>query len=253
VNSSRYDEQLLQAFVDGELDLKVQLEFEQRLRDDALLNAQVQSLRRLRSAVREGADYHAAPAALRMPWHAQDDAPAATAVAARWRGWQPLAAGLGLAMVLMLAVQLAWLQSSKDQRLLDDVVASHVRSTVGQHLVDLASSDHHTVKPWLASRLGFSPQVSERPSPSAVFLGGRVDYLDGRPVAALAYRHGQHVVNSFLWPTEAGDRAPRYAVERGFQIAHWSRGGMNHWVISDLNREEFGAVVRTLEADDGAR
>jgi anti-sigma factor RsiW len=122
-----------------------------------------------------------------------------------------------------------------------------VRSTLGQRLVDVASSDRHTVKPWLSSKLDFSPPVTELPLPGSVFLGGRVDYVDGRPVAALAYQQGQHVVNSYLWPSDGKDRAAAFSAERGFQIAHWTRNSMNHWVISDLGREEFAAVVRALE------
>ncbi|MBC7483157.1 MAG: anti-sigma factor [Rhizobacter sp.] len=128
-----------------------------------------------------------------------------------------------------------------------DVVASHVRATLGQHLVDVASSDRHTVKPWLSARLGYSPPVAELPVPGSVFLGGRVEYLDGRPVAALVYRQGEHIVNAFVWPTNAADAPTGYGFARGFQTAHWSRAGMTHWVISDLNREAFGAIVRALE------
>ena len=86
-----------------------------------------------------------------------------------------------------------------------------------------------------------------------MFLGGRVDYLDGRPVAALVYRQGEHVVNSFVWPSSAKDSKPEFSQERGFQTAHWSQGGMNHWVISDVNREEFKAVVRAIRSADSDR
>jgi anti-sigma factor RsiW len=257
-----HDLQQLHAFADGQLDIKGQLDFEERMRTDPALQAQVQGLRQLSSTLREGADYHAAPAALRQrlaaaahqrPEPAASATPSAASAPGRWLAWRPLTAGLGLATALALSVNLLGLQGSQEDKLLGDVVASHVRSTVGQHLVDVASSDHHTVKPWLSSKLGFSPQVSELPAPGSVFLGGRVDYLNGRTVAALVYRRGEHVINSFLWPTAAGDQAPRFTAERGFQVAHWSRGGMAHWVISDLNREEFAVIVQALEATDGAR
>jgi anti-sigma factor RsiW len=174
-------------------------------------------------------------------------------VVQRWLGWRPLAASLSFAAVLAVAVNLVWLQSSKDERLTDDVVASHVRSTLGQHLVDVASSDHHTVKPFLSSKLGFSPPVDELQIPGSVFLGGRVDYLDGRPVAALVYKQGEHVVNSFVWPSAASDGKPSFSAERGYQTAHWSHNGMAHWVISDVNREEFQAVVRAVQMTDSGR
>ena len=84
--------------------------------------------------------------------------------------------------------------------------------------------------------------------PSLLFLGGRIDYLDGRPVAALVYRQGAHVVNSFLWPTPAADSEPTFSIDRGYQIARWSSGGMIHWVISDVNPQEFRAVVHAFTA-----
>jgi anti-sigma factor RsiW len=165
----------------------------------------------------------------------------------RWLAWRPLAASMSFAAVLAVALNVVLLQSSKQERLMDEVVASHVRSTLGQHLVDVASSDHHTVKPFLSSRLGFSPPVDELRVAGSVFLGGRVDYLDGRPVAALVYRQGEHVVNSFVWPSTAADSKPEFSSDRGYLTAHWSQGGMNHCVISDVNRDEFQRVVKAVQ------
>jgi anti-sigma factor RsiW len=264
------DLQQLNAFIDGELDLKSQLEFEARLRSDVVLRTQADRLRQLRTALREGAAYHAAPAALRQRLAAAL-APAAAAAAAaaapsaprlwagaatavqRWLGGRPMVASLAMAAVLAVALNLAWMRLVSSDRVQGDVVASHVRATLGQRLVDVASSDRHTVKPWLSSKLDFSPPVTELPLPGSVFLGGRVDYVDGRPVAALAYRQGQHVVNAYLWPSDAKDGAVVFSAQRGFQIAHWTSGGMNHWVISDLGREEFTTVVGALETADVAR
>jgi anti-sigma factor RsiW len=261
--NSTTDLQQLNAFVDGELDLKSQLEFEAWLRNDTALRTHADRLRQLRGALREGAEYHVAPTALRQrlaaslappaavppqrPW-----AGAATAVQ-RWLGWRPLVASLMMASVLAIALNFAWMRWALGDRVLEDVVASHVRSTLGQRLVDVASSDRHTVKPWLSSKLDFSPPVSELQLPGSVFLGGRVDYIDGRPVAALAYQQGRHVVNAYLWPGEGKDRGTVFSSVRGFEVAHWTRSGMNHWVISDLGRDEFTMVVRALEAADTAR
>ena len=258
---SQIETQQFNAFVDGELDLASQLEMEERMRLDADLREQVEGLRQLRQAIREGADYHAAPAALRKRMTAlvAPKPPAlirqshVAAAVQRWLGWRPMVASFGLVTVMAMTLNLAWLRSSQDDRLRDDVVASHVRSTLGQHLVDVASSDHHTVKPWLSSKLDFSPPVNELQIPGSVFLGGRVDYLNGRPVAALVYRQGEHIVNSFVWPSAGKDSQADFSTERGFQTAHWSQGGMNHWVISDVNREEFKAIVRAVQGADNDR
>ena len=114
----------------------------------------------------------------------------------------------------------------------------------------MASSEHHVVKPWLSSKLDFSPPVNELQVSGSVFLGGRIDYLDGHPVAALVYQQGEHVVNSFVWPSATKDSMPNFSSVRGFETAHWSQGGMNHWVISDVNRAEFSAVVAAIQLSD---
>jgi anti-sigma factor RsiW len=248
--------QRINAFVDGELDLVNQLEIEERIEGDAGLRAQVDALRQLRAAVREDAEYHAAPDALRRrmtamlaPEPAARRRPADMAVALqRWLGWRPMATSFGLVTTLVVALNVVGMRSAEEDRLMDDVVASHVRSTLGQHLVDIASSEHHVVKPWLSSKLDFSPPVNELRIPGSVFLGGRVDYVDGHPVAALVYRQGEHVVNSFVWPTAGKDTKPDFSRQRGFQMAHWSQAGMAHWVISDVNREEFKIVVGAVQA-----
>ena len=260
----------LDAFVDGELDLKSQLDFERQIKDEPALARQVDELRHLQSMVRDTATYHAAPDALRerlanrLGAAAPTASPAARArppgawhgaaeAAARWLAWRPLGAALAFAAVLAVALNLVWMQSLENDRMVDEVVANHVRATLSERLVDVASSDHHTVKPFLSAKLGFSPPVIDQPLPGCAFLGGRVDYVDGRPVAALVYRQGQHIVSSLIWPSNGADRAPTYLEERGFRIAHWSYRQMEHWLISDVNREEFRALVHGIVAAEGER
>jgi anti-sigma factor RsiW len=242
------------AFIDGELELSDQLEMERRYETEPVLQRQIDDLRGLRAAVGQ-ATYHAAPQALRQRLASQARPPAVKArrPAAlawdRWFDWRPMAASLGVAAAATILVNTTWTQAIRDRRLEDDVVASHVRSTLGQHLVDVTSSDRHQVKPFLSARLGFSPPVGELQIPGSQFLGGRVDYVDGRPVAALVCRQGPHVVDSFVWPTPADGR-PAFSQEKGFRTAHWARGGMAHWVISDVNAGEFQAIVQAVERGD---
>ena len=242
--------QAINSFVDGELDLGLHLEMEARMREDAGLREEIESLRQLRAAIRDGADYHAAPAGLRARLArisvSGTDAPTSLlppAAASAWRGWRPLAAALALVAVPSVTMNIVGWRWGGHERMQDDVIASHVRSTLGLHLIDVASSDRHTVKPWLSSKLDFSPPVSELNVPGSVLLGGRVDYLDGHPVAALVYRQREHIVNAFVWPGAAEDSAADFSSARGFQLAHWTQNGMQHWVISDLNRQEFAALI----------
>jgi anti-sigma factor RsiW len=263
----KVEAQQVNAFVDAELDLGARLDMEERMQVDASLRGQVQGLRQLRTTIHEGARYHTAPADFRSrmaslvePKSKSKPEPQprirtshVAAVLRGWFAWRPMAASFMLLGVMAVALNLGWLSTARDDRMLDDVVASHVRSTLGQHLVDVASSDHHTVKPWLASKLDFSPPVNELHLPDCVFLGGRVDYLDGRPVAALVYRKGEHIVSDFVWPTTSKDSKADFLVERGFQAARWSQGDMTHWVVSDVNKEEFKAVVRAIQVADSDR
>ena len=256
------------AFIDGELDLSDQLDMERRYEAEPALRQQVDDARELRGSVKE-ASYHAAPDALRQRILAQMGRAAAPVPAAapaprkagrsladvlgEWFAWKPMASAFAAAGVAAFFVNMSASHSFAEQQLEDDVVASHVRSTLGQHLVDVSSSDHHQVKPFLSTRLGFSPPVSELQVTGSEFLGGRVDYLDGRPVAALVYKQGPHVVNSFIWPTKASDDKPAFSLEKGFRTAHWSYGGMAHWVISDVNAEEFQTVVQAIQRGDEQR
>jgi anti-sigma factor RsiW len=270
MNTPTFDSRQLNAFVDGELDLAAQLELEARLADDAALRAQVERLRSLREAVRSRADYHAAPDALRQRIAAlaaaqtsAQRAPASPARPAaaepasgikaaleRWFAWRPLVPALGLAAAAVFATNMVLLPARQDERIEQDVIASHVRATLAQRMIDVQSSDHHTVKPWLSSRLDFSPPVYEPADRESALLGGRVDYVDGRAVAALVYRHKNHVVESYVWPASQAPAPVKFAEERGFHLAHWSRGGMAHWVISDLNPQEFQQLVGQLSSSD---
>ena len=261
--STRPDLPELNAFVDGELGLTRQLEIESLVSVDPSLRAQVESLRSLRDAVRGGAQYHAAPAMLLARARALAAAPSSSAAAVprrrissagaflqRWFAWRPLATSLAAVAALAVAVNLVLLPAQQQERLEQEVVATHVRATLSQHLVDVQSSDHHTVKPWLSARLDYSPPVFDLTPPGSAFLGGRVDYLDGRPVAAMVYRRGEHLVDSFVWPTTVSDRQVAMSAQRGFNLAHWVRRGMAHWVVSDLNRQELANLVREIDASE---
>jgi anti-sigma factor RsiW len=137
---------------------------------------------------------------------------------------------------------------SAESDMRDAVVASHVRSLQASHLIDVASSDRHTVKPWFDGKLDFSPPVPDLGPQGFPLVGGRLDYLDGRPVAALVYGRAKHLVNLFIWPATADtprDAAP--STVRGYHVRHWVRDGMTFWVVSDVAEPDLATFVSLFQ------
>src|SRR5579871_939360 len=114
---------------------------------------------------------------------------------------------------------------------------------MANHLTDVPSTDQHTVKPWFNGKLDFSPQVKE--VEGFVLTGGRLDYLNGRQVAAVVYRRRQHIINLFIWPAP-GERSEQSSASQGYNTITWTRGGMSYAAVSDLNAKELAEFVRLI-------
>jgi anti-sigma factor RsiW len=129
------------------------------------------------------------------------------------------------------------------------VIEGHVRSLMADHLTDVASTDRHTVKPWFAGRLEFSPTVVDLASDGFPLVGGRLDYIENHPAAALVYQRREHRINVFLWP-QAGQSASHVTRSdpRGYHVIYWTRAGTAVWIVSDLAPAELDDFGRKLDA-----
>jgi anti-sigma factor RsiW len=161
----------------------------------------------------------------------------------QWWRWGGMAASFAIAGLLTWNGMLLTARNGGEDRLASEVSTAHIRSLMGEtHLNDVLSTDRHTVKPWFQGKLDFAPNVADLAESGYVLMGGRLDYLNGRPVAAVTFRHRLHVINLFQWPSATpGDRTPEVLSRQGYSIVHWKRGSLEYWAITD------GAAADVLE------
>jgi anti-sigma factor RsiW len=168
----------------------------------------------------------------------------------RW-AWLPAGAAAALLVVTIMTIWKIGAPQPRplaDDLLGRDIVASHVRSLMASHLTDVPSSDQHTVKPWFNGRLDFSPPVKDLTGEGFPLIGGRLDYLAGRSVAALVYQRRLHVINLMVWPAPGEpDHSQTAAPHQGYRVLHWTQGGMTYWAVSDLNENEMKEFVRLVQ------
>jgi anti-sigma factor (TIGR02949 family) len=147
------------------------------------------------------------------------------------------------------SVSLLRSRANRDEAIVSNVVDAHVRSLMAEHLVDVQSTDQHTVKPWFLGKVDFSPPVADLAPIGFPLVGGRLDYASARPVAALVYQRQKHAINVFVWPDAGSSIDMQNRAVRGFHVRHWVRDGMSFWVVSDLNDTELTTFVRALQAN----
>ena len=232
----------LHAYLDREIDADAAAAVRDHLDGCPACRGRASRLDALGRAVR-AVPYDPAPAGLR------GRVAAGTATAGRPRrllAWAAAAAIVGAAAAGLTLVRPAF---ARRDAVIEQAVDDHVRSLMDEHLFDVRSTDRHTVKPWFLGKLDFAPPVIDLAARGYPLAGGRLDYLDGRPAAALVYARRQHTINLFVLP--APDGASTAGVDarsiRGFHVRHWIGGGMAFWAVSDLNEAELDAFVRALQ------
>jgi anti-sigma factor RsiW len=237
---------LIEPHLDGELDRDLQAEIQDHLTGCNACTERFSRLRELQTNIRMQVPRYDAPAHFRIRLleaaRAVAENGASDGEGARWSPpWQWMA----IAASALLAVSLAWNFTLFQSRgggldmIAQNVLSSHVRSLIGTHLLDVPSSDQHTVKPWFNGKLDFSPDVKDFTSQGFPLIGGRIEYLVDRPVAALVYRRRQHVVNLFTWPSLSSVNREAELTQKGYNLVHWNNASMTYWAVSDLRMSEL--------------
>jgi len=241
---------LLDGYFDGELDLVRNLEFEEHVKSCPQCAQELRAQQAVRDSLRAANLYERAPESLRARVRAALPAEIRPRPIPTPR--RPVLEWLAVAAAILIAVFLGAKVlpgiGGKTQNLVaEEILASHIRSMQAGHLLDVESTDQHTVKPWFDGKLDFAPPVVDLATQGFPLVGGRLDYIDHRNVAALVYRRQKHFINVFIWPEEVKDtKPPELQTIQGYNLLFWSHDGMVFCAASDLNVTELRQLAELL-------
>ena len=245
-------QEFIHAYVDGELDLARTLEVEQHMQECQVCASAYRNQTALRSSFKDASLYYSAPRKLEKRIRSGLRREANSEVSRRSFGWRWLPIGVAATLVLLMALAI-WRTlpgiRPPDELLAQEIVSNHVRSLqLESHRTDVISSDQHTVKPWFDGKLDFAPPVKDFSSQGFPLIGGRLEYLNNRAVAALIYQRQKHYINLYIWPAEQSNAASEVATKRlGYNLLHWTNSGMSYWAVSDLNAVELHEFARLAQ------
>ncbi len=234
----------IDAYIDNELDVAAVIKVMQHLRDCSQCQQLLESRKVVGVLLNDPQVRFEVPDSLRRK--IQSALPAAASGTKHGSGRRPaipwfyvplaLAAAFAVVLGLVFLYQGTTLGLSGGDTVEKEVISNHVRSLLASHLLDVPSTDQHTVKPWFDGKLKFSPPVQDFADHGFRLIGGRLDYLNGREVAALVYQRNKHIINLFIWPSESGHNAAgKSFVKDGFNVLQWDRDGFEFWAVSDVN------------------
>lgn len=231
-------ETLIDGYLDGELDLVRSIDLERHLHDCTKCGALHASRNVLSRAVQSPELRYLPPRDLERRVHS-------AIVRRQTNHWWPTLAAATAAAAILAAF---FLRPSATLVIEREVVDSHIRSLMPNHLTDVVSTDQHAVKPWFAGKLDFSPPVRDFAVEGFPLAGGRLDYIGRHSAAAIVYRHREHVINVFTWPAPARDSAIRSSSDQGYNVMEFVHQGVEYWIVSDLNTEELREFASLLTA-----
>jgi anti-sigma factor RsiW len=247
-------EVLLHALIDGELDAGHARDVEAHVATCAGCGEKIAAFRAMHEVMSAAPLTETAPAHLRNRIEAMMAAPASRVVSIR-EFMRPtrrsffggFAVGSVLSAAVAASLVLTVIRGDQEQAVADEVVSAHIRSLQVGHLMDVATSDQHTVKPWFDGRVDVAPPVIDLTAESFTLLGGRLDYIDGEPVAAVVYQRRKHLINLFVAQHLGARHAGAVAESiQGYNVRHWSQAGLEFWAVSDLAGDELDEFVQKI-------
>ena len=239
---------MLHALLDGELDAGHSRDVEAHIASCAACAAELAAQREMQRVLADTNLRYTAPASLRDRIEASLPEPQRQQPTRRsvLRGFAMGSAVSALAASGVVAVVL---RQDDQQRILSEVVSAHLRSLQAGHLIDVVSTDQHTVKPWFNGKLDVAPPVVDLTAQGFMLIGGRLDYIDARAIGAVVYKRRQHVINLFVSQTSSTEhRPPKTQTMQGFNCRRWGERGLNFWAVSDIGADELAEFVDKFEA-----
>jgi anti-sigma factor RsiW len=240
----------LQAYFDSELDVSAALEIERHLGSCAECALSLTDLEASRTLIRQDLPYHRASGALRESimkgLDREDGVNTKRQVRFRPPGRFMSGAASGVGATALAAALAFSLYIPRPDPLVNDVMNAHLRSLMSDHLIDVASSDRHTVKPWFAGHTDVSPPAADFSREGYKLVGGRADYVDGHRAAVVVYRHGAHIVNIFAWAATT-EKLPGEVTQKGYHMVCWRGADLDYCAVSDTGMDELLDLVRLME------
>jgi anti-sigma factor RsiW len=242
---------LLHALIDGELDAGHAREVEAHVATCPRCAERLAAYRQMSAMVARADLTFTAPPQLRRRIEAS--LPAQAAPPSRRSVLKGFAMGSAVSALAATGLVAIVLNKDDQQRIESEVVSAHLRSLQAGHLIDVLSTDQHTVKPWFNGKLDVSPPVIDLTAQGFTLIGGRLDYVDARAIGAVVYRRRQHVINLFVAQTANTERLKaKTDTIQGFNIRRWGERGLNFWAVSDIGADELNEFGETFETAMGA-
>ena len=249
--SCDYTRTVLHGYLDGELDATRSAEFERHLEGCRECANSLGSEESLRSSLQRSGLYESVPVALRKKVRAGLDAATTSSTGFRIPAWRWVAVAATILLVASVS-WFAWPQRAGETAstvpfTAAEMIDAHVRSLQPGHLIDIASTDQHTVRPWFDGKLAFVPPVKDYADEGYALIGARLDVLGGQNVAALVYTHRKHIINVFVMPTKEPDSGiHRPGLRQGYQWRHWRRQGMEYCAVSDASDSDIYELAQLI-------